>query len=217
MSTAELKTVPELQRKRKRSLATRQDIIEATIDCFVEIGYLRTTTTEIAKKADVTRGAVQHYFPTTRHVLEESIQYLVEEWIKGYATLSRNPPPGADYIDNAVDNMWGLINGRLFVAWRELLATARTDPELYDILAPAAAQYEQARKEAGKRAYPDYAAAEYDKFEHNRDTLMFLLEGMAGTMMTYDEERRTTAQLDWIKDRLHDSWVAERNQVRIKD
>lgn len=217
MSTAELKIVPESQRKRKRSLATRQDIIEATIDCFVEIGYFRTTTTEIAKKADVTRGAVQHYFPTTKHVLEASIRYLVDEWINGYASLSRNTPPGTDYIDNAVDNMWDLVNGRLFVAWRELVATARTDPELYEIIAPAAAEYEQARKEAGRRAYPDFAAAEYDKFEHNRDTLRFLLEGMASTMITYDEGRRTQAQLDWIKDRLHDAWVTERNQVKIKD
>ncbi len=44
-------------------------ILDATIQCFLELGYHRTTTTEIAKRAHVTRGAVQYYFPTTPDVL----------------------------------------------------------------------------------------------------------------------------------------------------
>jgi len=51
----------EPEQKRTRSAATRQEIINATIECFVQIGYVRTTTTEIAKLAGYTRGAVQHY------------------------------------------------------------------------------------------------------------------------------------------------------------
>lgn len=203
-------------RKRKRSLATRDDIIRATIDCFVDIGYFRTTTTEIAKKAGVTRGAVQHYFPTTKHVLEASIHYLVDRWVEAYIGASENAPPGTDYIDQAVDIMWSQINGTMFIAWQELVAAARTDNELRKIIKPAAAEYEQARKEAGRNAYPDFAAAEYEKFEHMRDTVRFLLEGMASSMITYDKDRRTEVQLDWIKERLHDAWMPESDRVKIK-
>lgn len=204
------------ERKRKRSLATRDDIIRATIDCFVDLGYFRTTTTEIAKKAGVTRGAVQHYFPTTKHVLEAAIHYLVDRWVEAYADASKNAPPGTDYIDQAVDIMWSLVNGKMFIAWQELVAAARTDSELRKIIKPAAAEYEQARKEAGRGAYPDFAAAEYEKFEHMRDTVRFLLEGMVTSVITYDKDRRTEAQLDWIKERLHDAWMPESGRVKIK-
>ncbi len=205
------------RKRRSRSLATRRDIIEATVSCFVDIGYWRTTTTEIAKKANVTRGAVQHYFPTTKHVLEASIDYLLEEWIGAYNDVSRRTPRGKDFIDHAVDNMWELVNNRLFVAWMELVTASRTDPELRAIIEPVAEEYEQARRRAGRDAYPDFAAAEYEKFEHNRDTLRFLLEGMAMTVITYDRDRRIKAQLQWIKDRLHESWLPERNKLRPQD
>ena len=122
------------RRRRVRSLATRQEIIEATISCFAEIGYFRTTTTEIARKAGVTRGAVQHYFPTTQHVLESSIDYLREKWLERYFEGAHRTPVGKDYIDQAVDNMWEMVNSRLSAAWRELLGAARTDSELRAIV-----------------------------------------------------------------------------------
>jgi len=214
MTTA---TAIKPRKRRTRSLATRRDIIEATIDCFVDIGYVRTTTTEIAKKAGVTRGAVQHYFPTTEHVLGEAIDYLREQWIEAYYEVTKNIPRGADYIDWAVDTMWQLINDRLYVAWMDLVAASRTDPELRAIIEPAAAEYDKARREAGRRAYPDFAAAEYEKFELNRDMLHFMVEGMANTILTCDRDKRIKAQLDWIKDRLHEQWLPERKQLWIKD
>ena len=35
-----------------KSIATKKSILDATIQCFVEIGYHRTTTTEIAKRIE---------------------------------------------------------------------------------------------------------------------------------------------------------------------
>ena len=165
----------------------------------------------------MTRGAVQHYFPTTQHVLEAAIAHLRERWMEKYYSLVQNIPPGVDYIDAAVDHMWELVNSREFVAWKELVAAARTDAELRKIIEPAAKDYEEARREAGVAVYADFAAAGLEKFEQNRDTLRFLLEGMAGTMITYDREERIKAQLDWFKDRLHEAWLPERNQIKIKD
>lgn len=204
------------RRRRVRSLATRQEIIEATISCFVEIGYFRTTTTEIARKAGVTRGAVQHYFPTTQHVLEASIDYLREQWLENYFEGAHRTPVGKDYIDQAVDNMWDLVNSRLSVAWRELVSASRTDGELRAIVEPAAVEYEKARLEAGRRAYPDYALALRDVFERWRDTLEFLAEGMRNVTIVQDREKRIKTQLDWLKRELHEVWEKHGDKVRIR-
>ncbi|MEN3974524.1 TetR/AcrR family transcriptional regulator [Emcibacter sp. SYSU 3D8] len=204
------------RRRRVRSLATRQEIIEATISCFVDIGYFRTTTTEIAKKAGVTRGAVQHYFPTTQHVLEASIDYLREQWLERFFEGATRTPVGKDYIDQAVDNTWENVNSRISIAWRELIAASRTDAELRAIIEPAAAEYEKARLEAGRRAYPDYALALRDVFERWRDTLEFLAEGMNNSAIVHDRERRIKVQLDALKKELHAVWEQHGDKVRIR-
>lgn len=192
-----------------RSQATRAEILDATVDCFVEIGYVRTTTTEIAKKAGFTRGAVQYYFPTTQHVLEASVKYLTEKWLDQYMTAARSAPPGTDYIDYAVDTLWRFVNDKLFVAWQELTAAARTDPELRKVVRPAAARFEKLRRDMSRDNFPDFHQASVEKFQRNRDTLRFVLEGMSGTILTYDKKQRIEAQLQWIKDWFHASWEEE--------
>jgi AcrR family transcriptional regulator len=204
------------RRRRVRSLATRHEIIDATISCFVDIGYCRTTTTEIAKKAGVTRGAVQHYFPTTQHVLEASIQYLREEWLEAFNSASHRTPVGKDYIDQAVDNMWELVNSRLSIAWRELMAASRTDEELRAIIQPAAKDHEKARLDAGRHAYPDFALAQRENFERWRDTLEFLCEGMMNAVIVENREDRIKVQFDWLKRELHRFWEEQGDKVRIR-
>lgn len=198
--------------RRQRSRATRQDIVEATIDCFVEIGYLRTTTTNIAKRAGVTRGAVQHYFPTTRHALEASIDYLREKWLERYFDAAQNTPPGKDYIDHAVDNLWRFVNDRLYIAWQELVASARTDKELYRIIYPAARAYDNARRDMGEQTWPDLIKEDKQTFHRNRDMLRFLLEGITHSILTYDSDTRVEQQLQWLRDYMHQAWGVSRGE-----
>jgi AcrR family transcriptional regulator len=195
--------------KRRRSLATRQDIIDATIACFIDIGYFRTTTTEIARKAGVTRGAVQHYFPTTEHVLKASVDYLVDAWIEAFYDSVENSSTGKDSIDFAVDNLWAFVNDPLYIAWKELVAAARTDEALREIIEPAAGRYEQVRRDMGNEAYGAFRDAAQEKFSLNRDALRFLLEGMSSSVLTYDKDQRIEAQLKRAKRILHAEWEQE--------
>ena len=203
------------EQKRTRSAATRQEIINATIECFVQIGYVRTTTTEIAKLAGYTRGAVQHYFPTTEHVLRASVNYLTKSWLDSYMAAARQAPPGVDFIDYAVETLWRFVNDRMFVAWQELVSASRTDKALRKIIMPAAAKFERLRREMAGGNFPDFAHVGRDKFDRNRDTLRFVLEGITGTILTYDREARIQAQLDWLKEWFHTSWQHELNTNQV--
>jgi AcrR family transcriptional regulator len=48
----------------ERRAATRGALLDATIDCLVEYGYHGVTTSRVAERAGVSRGAQVHYFPT---------------------------------------------------------------------------------------------------------------------------------------------------------
>ena len=47
----------------ERRTATREALLEAAVEVIAEVGYRDGTTTLIAKRAAVTRGALQYHFP----------------------------------------------------------------------------------------------------------------------------------------------------------
>ena len=126
-------TVTALRSRRtqaSRSAATRGQLLDATIECLSELGYARTTTTEIAERAGVSRGAQLHHFPTKAELVITAVDHLFtrrhEEFVAAIAAL----PAGADRAEAAIDLLWKMVSGATFFAWLELAVAARTDPEL---------------------------------------------------------------------------------------
>lgn len=61
----------------KRSVQTMAVISKAGFDLFCEKGYYNTNTTEIAKRADVSTGAIYSYFRDKREIYIAAFdQYL---------------------------------------------------------------------------------------------------------------------------------------------
>jgi AcrR family transcriptional regulator len=115
-----------------RTAATRAQLLDATIECLSELGYARTTTSEIAERAGVSRGAQLHHFPTKAELVITAVDHLFarrhEEFVAAIAAL----PAGADRAAAAIDLLWKMVSGPTFFAWLELAVAARTDPELRD-------------------------------------------------------------------------------------
>src|SRR4051812_14619822 len=114
----------------QRSAATRARILEATIDCLAELGYAKTTTTEIADRAGVSRGAQLHHYPTKAELVAAAMGHLFDEREREFRGAITSIPPGPDRATRAVDLLWSIVSGRTFFAWLELVVAARTDEEL---------------------------------------------------------------------------------------
>ncbi|MGH9097700.1 MAG: TetR/AcrR family transcriptional regulator, partial [Acidimicrobiales bacterium] len=55
---------PARRGMQNRGIATRAALLNSAFECLVDLGFSATTTTEIAKRAGVSRGAQLHHFPT---------------------------------------------------------------------------------------------------------------------------------------------------------
>jgi AcrR family transcriptional regulator len=62
-----------------RSRRTRERILEAAVACFEETGFDETTTTQIARRANLAVGSLYGYFHDKRTLLLELLHGTVEE------------------------------------------------------------------------------------------------------------------------------------------
>lgn len=124
----------------ERSAATRERLLDATIECLVELGYSGTTTTEIVRRAGVSRGAQVHHFPTKAELVRNAVFHLAgkrhEELRQDFRRLSKDNDP----VSTTVDVLWSAYAGPLFTAALELTVAARTDVALRPVLSELGAR-----------------------------------------------------------------------------
>lgn len=169
-------------RQTPKSIATHQRIIEAAIRCFLDIGYHRTTTSEIAKQARVTRGAVQYYFPTTPEVLRATVDHIIQHFTAEYLAATANAAhEGREGLDQGIDALWYAAHSPLWTAWKELEAAARTDAELASIMGPAKAAFAARWEQSAKDLYGSFLVADPVKFEMGRHLAWQFLQALASS------------------------------------
>jgi len=143
MSDFESVRLPPPPRRRRtqaeRTAATRARIVAATVESINEVGFQRTTASEIARRSGVTWGAVQHHFGTKDGVLgailEDSFNRFAKGLAEAFASLGPEAPL-AERISTFVDRAWSHYASAHYRAVLEILleeSTARrADPERSD-------------------------------------------------------------------------------------
>lgn len=64
--------------RKEQKEARKIQIIQATLDLFVERGYYGTKTSQISRRAGISEGLLFHYFPTKEMLLEELVNIGLE-------------------------------------------------------------------------------------------------------------------------------------------
>jgi AcrR family transcriptional regulator len=129
-------TVKRHRTQAERSEHTRELLLDATIECLVEVGYARTTVHEICLRAGLSRGAQQHHFTTKAELMASALQHLFAKLSQEVLASAEQLPPGPERITAGIDLLWRAYSGTLSTAAMELWVAARTDPELRRVLLP---------------------------------------------------------------------------------
>lgn len=125
----------------ERSRVTQRRLLEATVECLYEHGWSGATTTVIAERAGVSRGAQLHHYPTRAALVLAAVQHLAErraEEIRNEAAALTGDRE--ERLDRVVELLAAAFTGPLFVAALEVWVAARTDAELRDALVPLEAR-----------------------------------------------------------------------------
>ncbi|MGH9300866.1 MAG: TetR/AcrR family transcriptional regulator [Acidimicrobiales bacterium] len=114
----------------ERSAATRQALLDSTIECLIEFGYDKATTDQISERVGLSRGAHLHHFQTRATLIVAATGELAKRIAADLGDRIDQLPEGTGRRGAALDTIWEVFTGPLFQAVLELAIHARTEPQL---------------------------------------------------------------------------------------
>lgn len=179
---------PRTQQQRRDE--TRRALLDAAVEALIEVGFARTTTLEVQRRANASRGALLHHFPSKTELLVAAVDHLAEMRAAELRLLSAELPAEGkgSRTDAVLDLLWQCFSGTFFQVAMELRTAARTDRELKPVLVAAERALRdrivaQARKLFGKDV------ADHPGLERAIDfTLQFMI-GSAMTAVLHEDAR----------------------------
>jgi|ERR1700733_3437024 len=112
--------------------ASERLVIDAAVSCILECGFYRASTNEIARRAGVTWGVIQHYFGTREGlmlaVLQDGIRHFVE--VVEDTHVEGNTP--AERFQNLIDVLLTHYGRPEYLAYMQILLNMDRDPRTSD-------------------------------------------------------------------------------------
>lgn len=206
---AEASTRQPRRTQRERSAATRERLLAATIACLIERGYQGTTTTEVCRKAHVSRGAQLHHYPTKEDLVTAALDRLYDELRREVLDSMMALPDEADRVSALVDLLWAAYGNAQFKAVLELWVAARNDPSLHDRVFPIMQSFADAMAPAVAAQFP--AAAHHADFVPMTQLVFQLMQGMGLAKVVFERDDRDAgrpARLELLKRLVHEVYDA---------
>ncbi|MGW5386129.1 TetR/AcrR family transcriptional regulator [Nocardia sp. NPDC003963] len=193
--------------KQDRSRATRQRLLEATIDCLAERGWAAATVSVVAERAGVSRGAAQHHFPTREDLITAALTYMFDTRTD-QAVSAVDAEPGLARTEAVVAALVESYTSTLFKAALQVWTHAAADPALRERIVPLEARFGRG---AHRRAVRALAVDDTDPVTHHLvQATLDLARGLGlADVLTDDSARRTQIVHQWAVT-LHEALEARR-------
>jgi AcrR family transcriptional regulator len=145
------------QQRREETIAR---LLDASIDSIVEVGYARASAAVIARRAEVSDGALFRHFPTMGDFMAATAQEVMRRQLGLFSKQVAEIPADRPALEAALTVLRDVTGNATNTVMYELLVAARTDEKLRatlkDVLTEYAANiYETARSLPGADQFGD--------------------------------------------------------------
>jgi AcrR family transcriptional regulator len=137
------RAAPRVRRtQEERTTQTRLALIEATIASIGDHGYAGASTTLIAQRAGVSRGAMLHHFATRAVLMTQVVRHVFDNEMAEYEATRVRTGMGDNLFDWP-SLLWSVLSRPPGMAVLEILQATRSDPELAALVVPMQEEVEQ--------------------------------------------------------------------------
>jgi len=119
--------------QQERREETRASLLEGMMTALVELGYARATTNEIARRAGLTSGALQHHFASREELVLALVDYQFEEVRKQLEAFANDENTEADW-KTFIELLRNVYAGRRYMAIWEIVMGTRADVHLHTLV-----------------------------------------------------------------------------------
>lgn len=179
-----------------RKAATRSALLDATIRSLIDLGYARTTTTEIVNRASLSQGALFKHFPTKEALLAVAAAELCASLFPKFRKAMRTHRAGKDPIERAIRGLWSVFETEEVRVLHELYAAAPTEPALRDALIPIMKAHRDHIHGEAAALFPELAGS--DAFVPTVDLVITAMQGAALVLFQGQDRAREKLFLDGL-------------------
>lgn len=180
---------PARRTQEERRATTQAALLDAAVDCLIEHGWSRFSTTAVADRAGVSRGAQLHHYPTRAALVAAAVAHVFAGLTGDYRDAFASLAAGERSPARAVALLKAVCLDPRHHAVLDLYTAARTDPELRASLVPVAARHRENVIELAGLYFPE--AAGDATFRRTLDLLVHAIVGMTLAHGLYGEDPAT--------------------------
>ncbi|WP_307829130.1 TetR/AcrR family transcriptional regulator [Actinomadura viridis] len=114
----------------QRRTETQQRLMDATAEALADLGWSGLSTTEVSRRAGVSRGAQQHHYPTKMALVAAALEHLLDRLRAEYEQAFAELPRDRRDVAGALDLFWETLRQPPAMALLELALAGRTDEDL---------------------------------------------------------------------------------------
>lgn len=178
----------------ERRASTQAALLDATVQTLRELGYAKTTTTEIVARAGVSQGALFRYYPTKEALLSAAATALCASLFPRFRAAMRSNKKGADNVEHLIRGLWRVFKTDEVRVLHELYAAAPNEPGLRDALVPVLVAHRVQTFEVARELLPTFAAS--PQFEVAAELVLAAMTGAALMTLGEVDKKREDAFLD---------------------
>jgi AcrR family transcriptional regulator len=138
--------------------ATRNRVIDAAVACILERGFYRASSNEIARRAGVTWGVIQHHFGTREELLLAVLRQDYQRFIAGLASAKITGETTAERLASLAELVWSYYGRPEYVATMQIQLNLSRDPQCLQATIDAMQQLQQQLRDQWARLVHESAA-----------------------------------------------------------
>src|SRR5712692_2505554 len=162
----------------EKTAETRRRLLDSAIVCLIDRGYANTTTSEVAERAGLSRGAQLYHFPRKEELLTSAVEHLFQLMFTDMKEKVGRLGNENDRRAVAIDLLWEIAGGPLATAWIELVVASRTDSYLRGAVSGVNDRMTEFIDRSFKELFPRPATAIAD-YDLVPQMVVLILEAMA--------------------------------------
>ena len=187
-------TAPRRTQTQRRQ-ATMAAVVDAAVAALGEVGYARTTTNEIARRAGVSQGGLFRHFESRLDVILAAADAVRARQFVDFRT-GLEAMSSFD-VAEVVRLLRRATRAPINAAWYELLVAARTDAQLRERLEPLAQRYHEEIIELG-RALPIASSIPPDELDTIVLGIVHMLDGEALTAPVHSHPEQEDIRVEQL-------------------